>query len=143
MIRAVAQSGGVVGIFMMSFWLTNDPRPTVDHVVRQLRHVVNVGGIGAAGIANDYPVTGEANLVAVGNDNAKGIKGYLPWWQSMAKRGLLGFDRTPEHVVIPELNNVRRMFTLHAALDRAGFSPAEVEKLMGGNWTRVLLEALG
>jgi membrane dipeptidase len=142
-IKAIADSGGVVGIFMMTFWLTNDPTPTVDHVIAQLRHVIKVGGIDAVGIANDYPLTGEAGLVAAGNDNAKGIRGYLGWWNAMRERGVMGFDRTPTHVVVPELNNIRRMHTLHEALEKRGFSATEMEKIMGGNWIRVLKATLG
>jgi membrane dipeptidase len=142
-IRGVADSGGAMGIFMMSFWLTTDPVPTVDAYVRQIRHVVNVGGMDAAAVANDYPVSGEAGARAVGNDNAHAVKAYMPWWDSIAARGVLGFDRRPEHVVIPELNHVRRMFDIHTGLERARFTAAEIEKIMGGNWVRVLTEALG
>jgi membrane dipeptidase len=137
-IRGVADSGGLIGIFMMSFWLTNDPRPSVDAYIAQIRHVIKVGGLDAVGIANDYPVSGEASAVAAGNDNAKVIGNYHPWWESIAKMGVLGFDTQPTHVVIPELNNVRRMFLIHEALDRAGFRAGEVEKIMGANWIRVL-----
>ena len=144
-IRAVAETGGVMGIFMMSFWLTDDPVPGVEHLIAQLRHVANVGGIEAVGIANDYPVSGEANLAALGNDNAEGVKAYHPWWSSLAEEGIMGFDagRLPEHVVIPELNNVRRMFVIDEALGRAGFSSRDRERIMGGNWIRVLEESLG
>ncbi|HEX4945074.1 MAG TPA: membrane dipeptidase [Blastocatellia bacterium] len=141
-IRGIADSGGAMGIFMMSFWLTNDPTPTIDALIAQLRHVINVGGIDTAAIANDYDIGGEANLVKLNNDNAKGIKGYLMWWQQCAKEGILGFDKEPSHVVIPELNHLRRMFTIHAALEKHKFKPAEIEKIMGGNWIRVLTESL-
>ena len=142
-IKGVADSGGVMGVFMMSFWLTTDPTPTADSYVRQIRHVVKVGGIDAAAVANDYPIAGEQAALKAGNDNARIIGNYLPWWDSVAKAGVLGFDRRPMHVVIPELNNVRRMFLIQRALERAGFTPREVEKIMGGNWIRVLKAALG
>ncbi len=142
-LRGVADRGGVVGLFMMSFWLTNDPVPSVDHVVAQLRHIIRVAGLGAAAIANDYAPGGEPGLRQVNNDNAKGIQNYLPWWQSMRARGVPGFERTPQHVVIPELNTPRRFFTLHAALEKAKFKPSEIEAILGGNWVRVLREALG
>ena len=121
-IRGVAESGGAFGVFMMSFWLTTEPVPSAASFVRQVRHVVDVGGIDAAAIANDYTIAGELNA---------------------AKQGVFGFDRQPSHVVIPELNNVRRMFLIHEALAAGGFTPREVEKIMGGNWMRVLTEALG
>lgn len=142
-IRGVAQSGGAMGVFMMSFWLTPDPVPSVDAFVRQVRHVVDVGGIDAVAIANDYTIAGELNAVKLGNDNAKAVAGYHAWWDSVAKQGVWGFDTRPSHVVIPELNHVRRMFLIHDALAKAGFTPREVEKIMGGNWIRVLTESLG
>lgn len=142
-IRGVANSGGVTGIFMMSFWLTEDAVPTVDSLIKQIRHMINVGGIDSVGIANDYSIAGELNLVKVNNNNAEGIKGYLPWWESQAKNGILGFDRKPQHVVIPELNNVRRMFTIHETLEKNSFKSSEIEKIMGGNWIRVLTDSLG
>ena len=143
LIRGIADSGGVFGIFMMSFWLTSDPVPRVEHLIAQIRHVINVGGSGAVGIANDYPITGEAHLRALGNDNAEGVKAYHPWWTSIRARGVAGFEELPKHVVIPELNDVRRMHTIRAALERARFTSSEIEKIMGGNWVRVLTDVLG
>jgi membrane dipeptidase len=137
-IRGVGQSGGVIGVFMMSMWLTTDPNPSVESYIRQLRHVANVAGIDAIGVANDYTIAGELAAAKAGNDNAKVAPNYYPWWDSVARQGVMGFDTRPTHAVIPELNNVRRMFLIHQALDRAGFKAGEVEKIMGGNWTRVL-----
>jgi membrane dipeptidase len=144
-IRAIAATGGVTGIFMMSFWLTDEPVPTVDHLVAQIRHAANVGGIESVGIANDYPVSGEPHLRSLGNDNAEGVKAYHPWWESIAREGIPGFDAAnlPKHVVIPELNDVRRMFRIDDALAAAGFSAADRERIMGGNWIRVLQDVLG
>lgn len=137
-IRGIAASGGVMGIFMMSFWLTNDAVPSVDDVVKHVRHVIKVGGIEAVGIANDFPLAGEQSLIAAGNDNAVAVKNYHPWWDSMAKSGILGFDRKPQHVAVPELNNINRFQILHSALKKSGFKATELEKILGGNWIRVL-----
>ncbi len=141
-IRKVGESGGMMGIFMMTMWLTTDPQPTTDAYVRQLRHVANVAGIDAVGIANDYSIAGELTAAKAGNDNAKIISNYYAWWDSVAKQGVMGFDVRPPHAVIPELNNVRRMFLIEDALRKARFTPAEIEKIMGGNWIRVLQQVL-
>lgn len=142
-IRGVAESGGAFGVFMMSFWLTTAAEPSVEVFVQQVRHVVKVGGIDAAAVANDYTVAGELNAAKAGNDNAKAIVNYYAWWDAVGREGVMGFEARPSHVVIPELNNVRRMFLIHEALDRGGFTAGEVEKIMGGNWIRVLTDALG
>ena len=141
-IRGVGASGGVMGIFMMSMWLTTDPTPTVEAYVKQIRHVARVAGIEAVGIANDYTIAGELAAVKAGNDNSKIISNYYAWWDSVNKQGVMGFDKRPAHAVIPELNNVRRMFLLDEALRKSGFTPTEVEKVMGGNWIRVLKQTL-
>lgn len=137
-IRGIANSGGVMGIFMMSFWLTYDAIPTIKHFINNIKHVIKIGGLDAVGIANDFPLDGEANLIAAKNDNAVAVKNYLGWWKSINEMGVLGFDKTPTHVAIPELNNINRMFTIHQHLEKSGFKSKEIEKIMGGNWIRVL-----
>jgi membrane dipeptidase len=140
-IKGVADSGGVIGLFAMSFWLTEAPVPTVDHFIMQIQHIIDVGGIDAVGISNDYAITGEPGALAANNDNEKAVKAYFPWWKSM--EGLLGFDKLPKHCVIPELNNVERFFTIQKALEKKGYSSGQIEKIMGGNWLRVLTDCLG
>ena len=110
-IRALAESGGVMGLFMMSFWLTTDPVPTIDHLIKQIKHAINIGGIGSIAISNDYQVDGEPSLVRLNNNNEVGVKNYHPWWKSINEKGVLGYKELPKHVVIPELNNINRMFT--------------------------------
>ena len=128
---------------MMSMWLTTDPVPTVEAYVRQIRHVAKVAGIDAVGIANDYTIAGELTAAKAGNDNAKIISNYYAWWDSVGKQGVMGFKERPLHAVIPALNNVRRMFLIEEALQKSGFTGTEVEKIMGGNWIRVLRGTLG
>ena len=142
-IRGVAESGGLVGVFPLSFWITRDPVPTVDHYVAHLEHVIKVGGIDAAGIANDEPFAGSVEAARLGNDNAKAVALDLPWWTRQRDAGIMGFEELPGHAVIPELNDVRRLFTIREALERKRFPAASIEKIMGLNWARVLTEALG
>ncbi|MEH6660899.1 MAG: membrane dipeptidase [Parasphingorhabdus sp.] len=142
-IRAIADKGGVIGIFMMSFWLTTDSQPKIDHLIAHIRHAANVGGIDAVGISNDFPMAGQENLRKLNNDNGEGVKEYLGWWQAMRKLGIPGYEVDPRHVVIPELNNLSRMMTIRNALLDDGFSQTDVSKIMGGNWQKLLVEVLG
>jgi len=134
-LRGVARSGGVAGLFMMSFWVTPEPEPTVEAWVRSLRHMVDVAGIEHVGVANDFPLAGEGG--------GGSLKPYLPWWERQAAAGIPGFDRPPAHVVFPELNHIRRMDALHDGLRRAGFTSRQCELVLSGNWLRVLAEELG
>ncbi|ABV38360.1 peptidase M19, renal dipeptidase [Shewanella sediminis HAW-EB3] len=142
-IRAIGDSGGVFGVFMMSFWLTNKPLPTIKDYVKQLDRVVRIGGIDCVAIANDFPLRGQENLLALGNDNAEGIKEYLPWWHSLAAKNVLGFEHEPTHVVIPELNDIDRMSRIDDALAKARYKSTDRDRMLGGNWQRVLKNVLG
>jgi len=133
----------MIGIFMMSFWLTEDPVPTVESYLRQIAHVIKIGGIDAVGIANDFGIVGATAANEPGMTNEKMARSYDRWWDGVAREGVLGFDKRPMHVVIPELNDVRRAFKIHAALERAGYKAAAIEKIMGGNWVRLLTSTLG
>ncbi|MBP1767333.1 MAG: renal dipeptidase family protein [Candidatus Aminicenantes bacterium] len=141
-IKGVADSGGLVAIMPLSWWITNDPVPTVDHYLRHLEHVINVGGIDAVGLSHDQTVTGNLEAAKLNNDNTEAIKLSLDWWKRQQAAGILGFEDLPRHSIIPELNNVRRLFTIQAALERKGHTSAEIEKIMGLNWVRVLTQCL-
>lgn len=141
MIRGVAESGGVVGIFMMSFWLTDAPVPATEHLVQQIRHAVNIAGIDAVAIANDYPMRGQQGSDGP-FDNARDMAGYQAWWEGNRARGIPGFETPPQHAVIPELNNIDRMSLIHRALLDHGFSSTDAEKVVGLNWKRFLVSNL-
>lgn len=137
-IRGIADQGGAFGVFMMSFWLTTDTVPTEDHYLAHIKHIANIAGVDAVGIANDFPIQGQTNLLALNNDNAKGVQEYMKWWLEQGKIGILGFDYRPQHVVIPSLNSLDRMERIDTLLAKGGFTSLERAKIMGGNWRRVL-----
>lgn len=141
-IKGIADSGGVFGVFMMSWWLTNEPIPRPEHYINHLKHLKNIAGSDVVAIANDYPLRGHEKALAAGNNNQVAIDGYQQWWQQMGKRGVLGFDKDTQHIVIPELNHIKRMRTIEFLLSRAGFTSSEIDKAMGENWQRVLTEVI-
>ena len=141
-IRAVADTGGVFGVFMMSFWLTNNPTPTIEDYIDQLEYVAKIGGVDCVAIANDFPLRGQENLLALNNNNSEGVKEYLDWWHSLQSKNVLGFDVEPKHVVIPEFNHIDRMSRIDDALKKARFKSSDRDRFMGGNWQRVLKKVL-
>jgi len=142
-IKSIADSGGVFGVFMMSWWLTYKSTPRIDHYIAHLKHIKNIAGAQSVAIANDYPLRGHLKALDSGNNNEVAIKGYDSWWRSLGKKGILGFDRDVNHIVIPELNHIKRMRTIEYALEQAKFTSREVDLVMGENWHRVLTEVLG
>ncbi|NQZ09500.1 MAG: membrane dipeptidase [Algicola sp.] len=142
-IKGIADSGGVFGVFMMSWWLTYDTIPRPVHYIHHLKHIKNIAGAQAVAIANDYPLRGHKAALGAGNNNKVAIKGYDQWWKSLGKKGRLGFDRDVNHIVIPELNHIKRMRSIEYLLQQARFTSAEIDLVMGQNWQRVLVDVLG
>jgi len=142
-ISGVADSGGVVAIMPLSWWITTDPVPTVDHYLSHIEHVIKVGGIEAIGISHDATVAGYLEAAKLNNDQTKALEPSLEWWKRNKEAGVLGYEELPKHYIIPELNNVRRHFTIQDALEKKGYSSSQIEKIMGKNWQRVLTQRLG
>lgn len=63
-IRAISESGGVVGICIApNFLRTNDPSSTIDDMVRHLEHIYQIGGEDVLAIGTDFDGTsGEIEL---------------------------------------------------------------------------------
>jgi membrane dipeptidase len=53
-LKAVADKGGVVGIYWMPFLITGS-KPTASDLMRHMSHAVNVRGVAQVGIGTDTP----------------------------------------------------------------------------------------
>ncbi|SLN70140.1 dipeptidase [Oceanibacterium hippocampi] len=117
-IRAVAATGGVVGITGLGIFLAeNDASPTrfVDHV----DHAVNLVGVEHVGIGFDYMYDLPYLTELVVNSGGKWPK---EW----------GYT-TPD---IEQIRPWRAVEVTQALLDR-GYAEADVRAILGGNWLRV------
>jgi membrane dipeptidase len=129
LIRAVAATGGVIGVTPYAPTLSPTPergtRSTMDDLVRQVDYMVNMVGIDHVGVGTDM-------------FEAKGATE----WNATTKR------RYPESVGAYEHPNLRTVgfeglakwpiVTEH--LLKAGYAPGDVAKVLGGNWARVFSE---
>jgi membrane dipeptidase len=53
-IRAIAESGGVIGVNFCPDFLSNDGRATVDDVIAHIDHIAKVGGAGCVSLGSDF-----------------------------------------------------------------------------------------
>jgi membrane dipeptidase len=134
-IRALAQRGGVFGVFNMTHWMTDRPTASVDTVVDHIDHAVKIAGVAHVAFGNDQPIL----------QNDTPYASYLAGMQAYAKRnlGLPGAERVPEHVMAQELNHPQRLLRLAAALDRRGYKTSAIEGIIGGNFVRVFKDVCG
>ncbi len=136
-LRAMADRGGVAGIYLMPY-LSAGPGPiTVDDLVRHVDHAVGVCGEDHVGIGSDQGV------VPI-DDDADYRRRLREEIEARKKAGISApgesVDRPP---FIPELNAPDRFERIAAALAARGYRMPAVEKILGGNFHRVLGDIWG
>jgi len=129
-LKALADRGGVAGIYFMPYLVASPTIPTAGHVIDHLAHALNVAGIEHVGIGSD----GDIASVTITDEMRKYMEA------DMAERKRTGIaapeeDRLP---LVPELNTPRHMEMIAAGLAKRGYSPAVVDKVLGENFHRAL-----
>jgi membrane dipeptidase len=132
-LRALANRGGVIGVFMMPF-LRAAGQPNADDFLRHLTHCLNVCGEDHVGIGSDLSITPLELTPEFRRVHADFVK-------VRRARGVSapGEDENVFNYV-PEFNSPRRMELVADRLAAAGHSAARIEKIIGGNWLRLLGE---
>lgn len=136
-IRLVAGTGGVIGTSIHGFmnW-DGDPAhpPTLDNWVRHVRHVAGLCGIEHVGIGTDFSaVRDEASVTSI-LELSKGR-------YAAAGAYAQAFGNSPAARYPKETPSPREFPRILDALERAGFSAAQVDAIAGGNLLRALRES--
>ena len=135
-IKAVADKGGVVGVYFMPF-LTADMHPKGSDLVAHIEHVAKVAGEDHVGIGTDNGV-----LPLVLTPETK--KQLDTWQQSRIDQGIASpGEAVGVYTWVEEYNSIDRFQRLAAELARRGWTQSRLEKFFGGNFLRVYREAWG
>jgi membrane dipeptidase len=133
-LRAMAERGGVIGIYLMPF-LSPGRVPTADDVIAHIEHAVRVCGEDHVGIGSDLSITP--------------IDPTPEYWamhrEFVARRKAAGTAAPAEDEAVlfhvPDLATPRRLERIATLLSARGHADARIEKIIGGNWVRVMEEA--
>ena len=139
-IRAVAATGGVIGLSIHGFmnWDGNPKNPpSLDGFIRHLRHAIDLVGIDHVGFGTDQASLSHASKA----DSILDMS--LTRYAGATADYIRAFGNTLEKRYPDEVSSPRLMSRKTDALLRAGFSESEVEKIMGRNWYRVFGEIWG
>ena len=130
-LRAMAERGGVLGIYMMPY-LGGTDYATEELLLKHIEHALKVCGDSHVGIGTDQTVM----PVQETPDYIKQMRDVVA---ARKKAGIAapGDDR-PLH--IKELNYPRRLEGVALAMAKRGHSSAVIEKVMGGNFHRAFRE---
>jgi len=127
-IKAVAELGGVVAVSSYSPMCYSNPskRPTLEHYLDRIDYIVEQFGI---------------DSVAIGTDLHEGFtKGDPIMWRATTKRKypemVKGFDQ--ESIYVDGFASHNEIGNVLEGLENRGYSEGGIEKIIGGNASRVL-----
>jgi membrane dipeptidase len=128
-LRAIAETGGVIGVFAMPWFIHDNPaHTTMEHVLDHIDYVAEVAGIDHVGIGTDWPMSDVTWSLVFFKDRIAPKLGFDPG-TGPSTETVLGFERYSAFI------NFTR------GLVSRGYSDADILKILGGNWLRVF-EAL-
>ncbi|HEX8701203.1 MAG TPA: membrane dipeptidase [Myxococcaceae bacterium] len=132
-LRALADKGGVFGVYLMPFLRAKD-QPVAEDLIRHLVHAVNVCGEDHVGIGTDNPLLGYTV-----NDETR--KRHREVHAERTKRGFAAPGESPDVLNLVEgYNSVDRYDLLAADLRKQGWTTARIDKVLGGNFVRLFRE---
>lgn len=133
LLRAMANGGGVIGIFQINPYLGPNERNTLDTYVAHIEHAINVAGIEHVGIGSDR----EHRTIPDTPEEKQKLIDEL----SRLRPVTAATFRWP--FFISELNHPRRMETIRRALEARRRPAADIDRIMGGNFYRLFRETIG
>jgi membrane dipeptidase len=132
-LKALADRGGVAGIYFMPF-LRASGQPHADDLIRHLEHAVNVCGEDHVGLGTDGPTSGTEL-------NEAFAKAQREFFERRAKAGIAAPGEAADVFnLIPEYNEPRRFKSLADDLSHRGWTSGRIEKILGRNFARLFAE---
>ena len=129
-LRAMADGGGVVGIYLMPF-LTPGRVPMRADVLDHIEHAIQVCGEDHVAIGSDLsttPIDGSDEYWSRHRDFVAG----------RIERGVAAPNEDPQILfTVQDLNSHRRMELIADGLSQRGHPDDRIEKIIGGNWARL------
>jgi membrane dipeptidase len=135
-LRAVADKGGVSGVFFMPY-LSGGKQPTAADVIRHLEHMLDVAG-------EDHVSIGTDGTISPQIADQKYKDRFAEFTRKRKEAGIAAPGETEDgYMFASDLNTPRRLETLGQMLADKGHSATRVEKILGGNLLRVFKDAWG
>lgn len=127
-IRALAAKGGVMGISGVRQFVRDREPTSVEHIADHIDHVVKLVGIEHVGLGTDSDLNG---LDDMDKTELKGfVSGYKSSYAFRSKLDTDGFD------------DPLRFYNLTEVLIARGYSDANIQAVLGGNFRRLLGQVL-
>ncbi len=124
-IKAIANTGGVVGIFAMPWFIAENPEDTtIEHFLDHIDYVINLVGIDHVGIGTDWPMPQTKWMALAFKDLIAPSLGFKP-------------GDGPSTEFVKGFKDYRSFINITRGLMARGYKDEEIKKVLGGNWIRV------
>lgn len=135
-LRALADKGGVAGIYFMPF-LRASGQPRRDDVIRHVEHAVNVAG-------EDHVAIGTDGGIRAVELNAEYAASQRRFYEERKAAGIAAPGEAPDVFnLVPEYNEPARFLRLADDLGARGWPARRIEKLLGANFARLCADVWG
>lgn len=131
LLRAIAEKGGVVGIYDLPYLTASPRQPTLDDYMAHMTHALKVCGEDHVGIGSD-------SSLSPWDTSPKGEEEFRKITEYRKKTGVAAPEEDRPMYVIG-LNTNRRTEVIADALLKRGYPPRVAEKVLGRNF----IDALG
>ncbi len=132
-LRALADRGGVAGIYFMPF-LRESGQPRAEDLIRHIEYAVNVCGEDHVGLGTDGSISGVPLTDAYRAHFRKDV-------EARKKAGYGAPGESPDVLtVVPEYNEPSRFARLVNDLAMRGWPNSRIDKLLGANFARLFTE---
>lgn len=129
-IKAIANTGGYIGVYTVAMFLSDDPDSTIDHFLDHVEYIARLVGPQYVGIGSDWPMQApEWGVQKLAEYSAQ--IGFRAEHGLAAPRYLHGFEDYRDYP------NITR------GLVKRGFSDDEIRGILGGNFLRVFRDVCG
>lgn len=129
-LKALADKGGVVGIYWMPF-LVASGKPLAADLVRHLAHAVDVCG-------EDHVAIGTDGILSKTLIDDKARASQKKAFEDRIAKGIAAPGEGPDvFTIIPDLDSHLRFRLLSDALAGAGWTAARIDKILGANLLRL------
>ena len=134
-LKSLADHDGYFGVYLMPYLVASPTVPTREHVMQHLLHAINVCGTEHVGIGSDGSI--QAVTLSPAEQNA--------FDADIARRKQLGIGAPGEdrYPYVPTLNGPDHMEIIALELQRRGQPSSVIEKVLGGNFQRIIGEIWG
>ena len=132
-LRALADRGGVVGIYFMPF-LRESGQPHAQDLIRHIEYAANICGEDHVGLGTDGSISGVPLTDAYRAYFRKDVEA-----RKKAGYGAPG-ESADVLTIVPEYNEPARFARLADDLAKRGWSSVRIEKLLGANFARLFAE---